>query len=442
MSFRTWCAHKLGQQRRGPLTNVRGCERWPQTATPSVRRREIIWGHSGLTSASHSSYSPRQACPQIFSHLLSAGTTLLGFLLLCIPLCLQAAERWKIQFSYDKYQSVLDLHDLQCPSEARCIAAGVISEKNARSRNTLLLSVDQGRNWSFVDIRERPISLFFLNDSQGWMVTDRGVWATDEGGRSWRKLEGLKKGIVRVHFLDPSRGFAIGFPKAVLATADGGKTWTKVAAAETPDTNAEQTVYDCIAFLGQHGVITGRVAGPQDEREPIWLNPEEAQFRRQRRTKVAILETQDGGATWKDWTSSAYGDIARARLAPDGWVALFEYREYYTVPSSVVKLSFGSKNLKTFFREPDRAVTDFALLPNGEAILAAVEPPGTSNQVPIPGKLKMLRSRNLKVWVEMDVDYRAVAQRVTLASPDAKHIWAATDTGMILNLVDTENTSH
>src|SRR5260370_452844 len=180
-------------------------------------------------------------------------------LVLCLPLSSQAAERWKIQFSYEKYESVLDLRDIQCPSTARCIAAGVISEKNGHSRSTVLVTVDQGKNWSFVDVRERPISLFFLNDSLGWMVTDRGVWSTDEGGRTWRKLEGLKKGILRVHFLDPSRGFAIGFPKAVYATADGGKTWTKVAAAASPVTTAEETVYDCISFLGQHGVITGRV---------------------------------------------------------------------------------------------------------------------------------------------------------------------------------------
>jgi hypothetical protein len=72
-------------------------------------------------------------------------------------------------------------------------------------------------------------------------------------------------------------------------------------------------------------------------------------------------------------------------------------------------------------------------------MLAAVEPPGKSNQVPIPGKLKILKSSNLKVWLEMDVDYRAVGQRAILAAPDDRHIWVATDTGMILNLVDTGN---
>jgi hypothetical protein len=34
----------------------------------------------------------------------------------------------------------------------------------------------------------------------------------------------------------------------------------------------------------------------------------------------------------------------------------------------------------------------------------------------------------------MDVDYRAVAQRATIAAPDAEHLFVATDTGMILTL--------
>src|SRR5260370_10265773 len=97
------------------------------------------------------------------------------------------------------------------------------------------------------------------------------------------------------------------------------------------------------------------------------------------------------------------------------------------VPSDVVKLKVGLKPAGSVFSERDRAVTDFLMLPGGDTLVAAVETPGNSNQVPIPGKLKMLRSKNLKVWIEMDADYRAVAQRAVLASADAHHIWVGTD---------------
>ncbi len=35
----------------------------------------------------------------------------------------------------------------------------------------------------------------------------------------------------------------------------------------------------------------------------------------------------------------------------------------------------------------------------------------------------------------MPVDYRAVAHRAMIAGPDEDHLWIATDTGLILNLV-------
>jgi hypothetical protein len=45
-----------------------------------------------------------------------------------------------------------------------------------------------------------------------------------------------------------------------------------------------------------------------------------------------------------------------------------------------------------------------------------------------------LKSANLKVWQEMNVDYRAIGQRAIIAAPDQTHMWVATDTGAILSL--------
>jgi hypothetical protein len=122
-----------------------------------------------------------------------------------------------------------------------------------------------------------------------------------------------------------------------------------------------------------------------------------------------------------------------------GAVILVQYANYFSLPSSVYKTRLTKEGAQTIFEERDRAVTDVGLFPNGSAMLASVEPPGSSNQVPIPGKVKMFESGNLKIWREMDIDYRAVAQRVILAAVDAQHAWVATDTGMILSLVDAAN---
>ena len=105
---------------------------------------------------------------------------------------------------------------------------------------------------------------------------------------------------------------------------------------------------------------------------------------------------------------------------------------YFSLPSSVYKTRLRQQGTRTIFQERDRAVTDVALLPDGSAILAGTSN-GSSNQVPIPGKVKMYESADLKVWREMDIDYRAVAQRAILAAVDAQHVWVATDTGMILS---------
>ena len=93
----------------------------------------------------------------------------------------------------------------------------------------------------------------------------------------------------------------------------------------------------------------------------------------------------------------------------------------------------NTKNTRVY-GEKDRAVRDFAILPGGDAILATVERTGKSNDLPIPGKVRMLYSGDFVTWINMDADYRAVASRLFLAAPDAKNVWLATDTGMILKL--------
>jgi hypothetical protein len=108
----------------------------------------------------------------------------------------------------------------------------------------------------------------------------------------------------------------------------------------------------------------------------------------------------------------------------------------YPVGSAVFQTPLGSPDGHSIFAQRDRVATDIALRSDGGAVLVTIEPPGNSTQVPIPGKLKILQTADLKAWQEMDVDYRAVAQRALIAAPDAQHMWVATDTGTILKLGD------
>ena len=165
------------------------------------------------------------------------------------------------------------------------------------------------------------------------------------------------------------------------------------------------------------------------------MEPERAVKRKQIPTMTLLLQTLDGGATWHSSTAPLFGDVVAARLAGSDGLAVFSFNEAFDWPSDVYHLDMTTGKTTRVFAEKDRRVTDCALFDGARGFLAAVEPTGKLNTLPIPGKVKILKSTNLTDWEEMNVDYKAVARSLVLAGPDAGHQWAATDTGMILHLV-------
>jgi hypothetical protein len=340
---------------------------------------------------------------------------------------LSAAPRWNIQFLYDHADSNFAIEDLECPTVEHCVAAGLIDDKKGHEQGAVVVSSDGGLHWSQYEVKEHPVSLFFLNDGLGWMVTDRGLWSTVEGGRAWTKIQS-RKGILQSWFLDADHGYITGLKGLVQETKDGGKTWVQLEASEKAP-NPQSLSYDIIAFQGAHGIIVGTPDGSA----PVLSNPDSAVSPT---GKLAVLETRNG--KWAYGTIPTYGELAQLRISNQGFIlSVILYSDPKDrVSSAVFKTQLGSPDGRVIFAERDRAVTDIALLSDGGAVLAAIEPPGNSPQVPIPGKLKMLQSSNLKVWREVDVDYRVVAQRAVIAAPDPQHMWVATDTGAILKLTE------
>jgi hypothetical protein len=348
---------------------------------------------------------------------------------LILPL-LSAEPRWKIQFLYDRADSNFAIEDLECPTVQHCIAAGLIDDKKGREEGAVVVTSDGGLHWSRYEVKERPVSLFFLNDSQGWMVTDRGLWTTVEGGRVWTKTQS-RKGILQTWFLDPSHGYLMGMKGVVQETTDGGKTWATLEVSQKA-ADWQSLNYDIVSFQGTHGVLIGT----PDASALVLSNATSQES--QAVGKVTVLETLDGGKKWRSAVLPIKGELAQLRMSDQGFVlSLILYQDPKSpAGSAVFQTPLGSPDGRLVFAKRDRAVTDIALLSNGGAVLVAIEPPGNSARVPIPGKLKILESADLKVWQEMDVDYRAVAQRAVIAAPDAQHMWVATDTGAILTRVD------
>lgn len=332
---------------------------------------------------------------------------------------LSAEPQWKIQFLYDHAGSNFAIEDIHCPTARHCVAAGSIDDRKGHDQGAVVVSSDAGAHWSQYDVKERPISLYFLNESLGWMVTDHGLWSTVEGGRSWTKIDS-RKGILETWFLEPDHGYIVGLKGLLEETRDGAKSWTRVNAPVSVS-DSRDINYDIIAFQANHGVIVGAPSQPPTIRD---------------KTQLTVLETLDGGKKWNAGAIPLTGDLAQLRMSKQGFVfSLILYSDpKYPVASAIFKTPLGSPSGQLIFAEPDRAVTDIALLPNGGAVLATVEPPGNTTQVPIPGKLKMFETRDLKIWEEIPVDYRAQAQRAVISAPDSANIWVATDTGAILKL--------
>jgi hypothetical protein len=359
------------------------------------------------------------------------------------------AEKWTVQYFYDQDRTELQLTDLAFPSAERGIAIGTIYERESKKpKYTALVTSDGGANWALVPLKEFPRSIFFLDESHGWLVTSEGIWHTAEAGRSWtrisdqikpnKKLDSPPQGglILRVWFLDAQHGFAAGLQKSVFETHDGGRTWNPVEEAAKPASNPAYSLYTHLGFADAgHGLIVGGYSPPRKDADlPDWMDPEKAMRRRPVPTLTLELETGDGGATWASSTAPLIGSVASLRVSGNLGLAVFGYADSFEWPSEVYSLSLATGKSESVFKQKDRRVTDAISFPGARAFLAAVEPSGRLYSSPIPGKVKMITSANLKDWTEMDVDYRAVARSLVLAGPDAGHLWAATDTGMILRL--------
>jgi len=342
---------------------------------------------------------------------------------------------WVLQYFFDHDSASLRIVDLAFPSPKRGVAVGYITEKND-VKPTAVITSDGGSTWTQVPLKEIPVSIFFLNDSLGFLVTTKGIWQTEEAGHSWRKLNGLRN-IYCVYFLDPKHGFAAAARKQIYETTDGGRNWTKLPAAAQPTSNPDFTHYTVIQFANPHaGMITGFTRPPRRSVNvlPDWIDPEKAQH--EWPNLSIALETRDGGKTWKPATTSMFGRIHKVRLTAAGsGVALIEFADAFEWPSEVHRLDWQSGKSVRVFREKNRHITDVGLAPDGTAYVTGSAVFGKLRRNPVPGQLKILKSKDFTTWTDMPVDYRATASRTTLSIADSENIWVATDTGMILKLV-------
>ncbi|AZE99840.1 BNR/Asp-box repeat protein [Pseudomonas orientalis] len=102
-------------------------------------------------------------------------------------------------------------------------------------RGHILYSDDQGGTWvqAIVPTRQLLTAVFFVDAKHGWAVGhDAQILASSDGGASWtQQYQDLKREapLLDVWFNDANHGLAVGAYGALIETTDGGKTWEDVS---------------------------------------------------------------------------------------------------------------------------------------------------------------------------------------------------------------------
>lgn len=168
-------------------------------------------------------------------------------------------------------------------------------------RGWIVHSDDQGATWSRAKTPVAPLltAVRFTDAQRGWAVGhDSVILATADGGISWTQqfaAPAEQRPLMDVHFLDAQRGIAIGAYGAYYETADGGRSWTARKVLED-----DKHLNGIVAAGNGRLVILGEAG--------------------------TILRSEDGGAKWSAVPSPYKGSLFGAVVAADGAIVAFGLR--------------------------------------------------------------------------------------------------------------------
>jgi len=359
-------------------------------------------------------------------------------LLASIPgLALAQNQKFARNYFYIKPDSKLVLIDFTVGSDKVAWAVGGTISDGGRTKGVILSTSNAGQSWALAELKFLPRSLFALDDSSLWAVSEKGeIWFTAEGGRDWRKLS-RQEPALRVHFLNNQTGFLIGRKKTFMRSDDAGKTWRHVPAAAQVGTTSSNITFRAIDFWnGKIGLVAGSADPPERRGRivlPDWMEPEIASYRNNRPGLMAGLETMDGGATWVKQEVSGFGYVNKSMIGSDGTgFTLVKFDRSFTFGGELYSFYPRSdKKGALLLRPKDLELQDVSYIPGDGVYVAATERQGN---LPVPTKVRIKYSKDFIKWVDIAVDYRAVARKVILATTPSGKIFAALDQGTILAL--------
>ncbi|WP_367067113.1 YCF48-related protein [Oryzisolibacter sp. LB2S] len=133
-------------------------------------------------------------------------------------------------------------------------------------------------------------AVFFVDEQRGWAVGgDGAILATRDGGATWTaQASGVKAWLYSVQFAaDGQRGWAVGDGGTILATHDGGNSWAAQASGTVAPLFSMQFADD-----GQRGWAVG--------------------------SGGTILATRDGGSSWAAQPSGTKASLLSVHFPADG----------------------------------------------------------------------------------------------------------------------------
>lgn len=170
-----------------------------------------------------------------------------------------------------------------------------------------LLAQDWSRQHPNVDLNQLQ-DIYISQDNHGWVVGQKTILKTNDGGTTWEKLETLPNPYYTfevVEYVEGSNGqrFYVGAYNALFETTDGGTTWTNVdfggTQAKAIHIVAGHTVIyteNALFHSSNDGVNWSSVLDPTGQ--IVSMNFGSDTFGAASTEDGEIYYTNDGGATW------------------------------------------------------------------------------------------------------------------------------------------------
>ncbi|WCM23642.1 YCF48-related protein [Paraburkholderia bryophila] len=168
----------------------------------------------------------------------------------------------------------------------------------------VLLSDDEGKTYRqalTVPVSAALSAVTFTDDRHGWAVGQWGViLATSDGGETWSKQRldtAVDQPLFSVHFMNDHDGIAVGLWSLMLRTHDGGKSWTKTTLAKPPDGGkTDRNLYHVFA----------------DQKGALYISAEQG----------IVLKSTDGGTNWDYLATGGNGSLWSGVAMPDGRIVV------------------------------------------------------------------------------------------------------------------------